>query len=241
MLPTGKSSGGLQRPRWQEPSAWSSNSRSTLDGVTGLLALQGGGPFVANDELDRRLLNEVGAQRVVVLPTADAYEHPDRMVATAQEWGRRLGVTVEGLMVLNRPGALDPGHVATVAGARAVYLAGDSPMHLRSVLKDTPMWQALNTVLSEGGLVAAVGASAAALCDPMVDPRGGAFTLGLGIVSGLALVTEVESWSADRLHRTLKLANTPIALLHTGSSLVHRESGWEVIGGPDVRGELPHP
>jgi cyanophycinase len=213
--------------------------RSTIGEVTGLLALLGGGPFVANDELDRRLLNAVGAQRVVVLPTADAYEHPDRMVATAQDWGRRVGVAVEGLMVLNRPGALDADHVATVAGARAVYLAGDSPMHLRSVLKETPLWKALNTVLAEGGLVAAVGASAAAICDPMVDPRGGAFTLGLGMVSGLALVTELESWSADRLHRTLKLANTPIALLHTGSALVHSDTGWELVGGPDIRGELP--
>lgn len=208
-------------------------------GVTGILALQGGGPFVANDELDRQLLDEVGAQRVVVLPTADAYEHPDRMVATAVDWGRRIGVDARGLMVLDRPGALDADHAATVAGARAVYLAGDSPMHLRSVMKDTPLWAAIGTVLAEGGLVVAVGTSAAAVCDPMVDPRGGAFTLGLGLVKGLALVTEVESWSADRLHRTLKLANTPLAMLHTGSALISRETGWELVGSPDVRGDLP--
>ncbi len=207
--------------------------------MTGILALQGGGPFVANDDLDRRLLVEVGAQRAVVLPTADAYEHPDRLVATAETWGHRVGVEVTGLMVLDRPGALNADNVARVAGARAVYLAGDSPMHLRSVMKDTPMWEALGTVLAEGGLVVAVGASAAAICDPMVDPRGGAFTLGLGLVRGLALVTEVEAWSADRLHRTLKLANTPIAMLHTGSALVHRDAGWEAIAGPDVRGDLP--
>lgn len=207
--------------------------------MTGLLALQGGGPFVANDDLDRRLIAEVGAQRVVVLPTADAYEHPGRLVETAQTWGQRMGVDTVGLMVLDRPGALHDDHVATVAGARAVYLVGDSPMHLRSVMKDTPLWAAVATVLAQGGLVVAVGASAAAICDPMVDPRGGAFTLGLGLVSGLALVTEAETWSADRLHRTLKLANTPIALLHSGSALVHRETGWEAVGAPDVRGDLP--
>lgn len=207
--------------------------------MTGILALQGGGPFVANDELDRQLLNEVGAQRVIVLPTADAYEHPDRLVAAAGEWGTRLGVEVQGVMVLDRPGALQADHAAAVAASRAVYVAGDSPMHLRSVMKDTPLWAAIHTVLAEGGLVAAVGTSAAAVCDPMVDPRGGAFTLGLGLVRGLALVTEVESWSADRLHRTLKLANTPIAMLHTGSALIHRETGWEMVGAPDVRGDLP--
>lgn len=207
--------------------------------MTGILALQGGGPFVANDELDRRLLGEVGAQRVVVLPTADAYEHPDRLLAAADAWGTRLGVDVVGLRVLNRPGALDTEHVSAVADARAVYLAGDSPMHLRSVLKDTPLWDALRAVLARGGLVVAVGNSAAAVCDPMVDPRGGAFTLGLGLVTGLALVSEVETWSADRLHRTLKLANTAIAMLHTGSALIAREQGWELVGAPDIRGDLP--
>ena len=40
--------------------------------MTGVLALFGGGPFVANDELDRSLLAEAGATKVVVLPTADA-------------------------------------------------------------------------------------------------------------------------------------------------------------------------
>jgi cyanophycinase len=207
--------------------------------VSGVLALQGGGPFVANDDLDRRLLTEVGAQRVIVLPTADAYEHPGRLVETAHTWADRLGVVAHGLMVLDRPGAHLPDNVSQVAQARAVYLAGDSPMHLRSVMKDTPLWAALREVLSQGGLVVAVGNSAAAVCDPMVDPRGGAFTLGLGLVSGLALVTEVETWSADRLHRTLKLANTPIALLATASALVHREMGWETVGGAEVRGELP--
>mgnify|MGYP000896398143 CR=1 FL=1 len=59
--------------------------------MTGTIALQGGGPFVANDELDRRLLTSVGADRVVVLPTADAFERPDRLVAASMNWGERLG------------------------------------------------------------------------------------------------------------------------------------------------------
>ena len=100
--------------------------------------------------------------------------------------------------------------VAVVRGARAVYLVGDQPLHLRSVLKATPLWDAIAQVRADGGVVAATGGSADAMCDPMVDPRGGAFTLGLGLVSGIALVTEAETWSAERLHRTLKLANTPV-------------------------------
>ncbi|MEY3034769.1 MAG: hypothetical protein RLZ86_1391, partial [Actinomycetota bacterium] len=37
--------------------------------MPGTVVLQGGGPFSLHDELDRRLLSEAGADRVVVLPT----------------------------------------------------------------------------------------------------------------------------------------------------------------------------
>ena len=109
-----------------------------------------------------------------------------------------------------------------VRSAKAVYLAGDSPMHLRSVLKDTPVFDALQQIVVDGGVVAAVGQSANGLCDPMTDPRGGAFTLGLGLVSGLALITEVEGWSHDRLARTVKLASgkVPLVSLATGTALL---------------------
>lgn len=207
--------------------------------MNGILALQGGGPFAANDTLDRRLLTTVGANRVIVLPTADAYEHPERLVAAAMGWGERLEVEVEALMVMRRSEAMDASATAVVRGARAVYLVGDQPLHLRSVLKATPLWEAITAVLADGGVVAATGGSAAALCDPMVDPRGGAFTLGLGLAVGLALVTEAETWSTDRLHRTLKLANTPLVELPSGAALVRTADGWEQVGEVTVHGDLP--
>ncbi|MFZ4719545.1 MAG: hypothetical protein ACOYMR_08970 [Ilumatobacteraceae bacterium] len=206
--------------------------------MTGTIALQGGGPFTANDELDRRLLSAVGAEQVVVLPTADAFEHPERLVAAAMNWGERLGVAVEALMVLRRGEAMDEGAAEVARSAKAVYLVGDQPLHLRSVLKDTPLLQALRDVLEAGGVIVASGGSAAALCDPMVDPRGGAFTLGLGLVPGLALVTEAETWSPERLHRTRALANTSFAVLRTGTALVHADGAWERVGDVEVHGDL---
>ena len=207
--------------------------------MNGILALQGGGPFVANDDLDRRLIAAAGATRVIMLPTADAYEHPELLVAAAMAWGERLDVEVEALMVMRRGEAMEDGVVGVIRGARAVYLVGDQPLHLRSVLKGTPLWEAIVQVQASGGLVAATGGSAAAMCDPMVDPRGGAFTLGLGLIDGLALVTEAETWSTDRLHRTLKLANTPIVELPSGSALVRTAEGWERVGEMTVHGNLP--
>jgi cyanophycinase len=209
--------------------------------VTGTIALVGGGAFTPAAELvDRRLLELSGAEEVVVLPTADAFEHPERAVASAVACYEGLGVRAEGLDVLRRADALDDALAARIAAASFVYLVGESPMHLRSVLKDTPAWDAIVAVVRNGGVVAAAGPAAAALCDPLVDPRGGAFTLGLGLITGLALVTEAETWSAERLKRTLDLVSGfAVATLPTGSALLHRRSGWEHIGPVEVHGELP--
>ncbi len=206
--------------------------------MSGLLVLQGGGPFVANDELDRRVLAEAGASRVVVLPTADAFEQPQEMVASAEAWGERLGVAVEPLMVLTRPQATDEA-AAVIDGAQAVFLAGDSAIHLRSVLKNTALFTAIGGVLDRGGLVVATGPSAAALCDPMTDRRGGAFALGLGLVAGLAVITETEQWHAEKLARAHSLADTPTVDLPTGSALIRRDAGWELVGDAEAYGDLP--
>lgn len=203
------------------------------------VVLQGGGPFTANDDLDRRLLSQAGVQRVVVLPTADAFEHPERLIGAAMSWGERMGVEVEALMVLNRRDALDAGAAGVIGGAEAVYVVGDQPLHLRSVLKDTPVWSALTDLAERDALLVAVAGSADGLCDPMVDPRGGAFTLGLGLVAGVALVTAAETWSPERLQRTLDLADTTVVSLPTGAALIRQADGWEQVGDVVVHGDLP--
>lgn len=211
-----------------------------MPAMSATVVLQGGGPFVANDDLDRRLVGE--ADHVVVLPTADAFEQPERLIAAAMNWGERLGVIVEALMVLQRQDALDPGAAAVIDRASVVYLVGDQPLHLRSVLKDTPVMAAIEGVLERGGTVVACAGSAAGVCDPLVDPRGGAFTLGLALISGVALMTEAEQWSAERRHRTLDLAASSmicVAALPSGSALVHQAGGWELIGEVEVSGTLP--
>jgi cyanophycinase len=207
--------------------------------MTGIIALQGGGPFVANFELDTALLAEVSAETVMVLPTADAFEHPERLVAESMNWAERLGVQIEALMVLRRSQALDEGAARELRHVRALYIVGDQPLHLRSVVKDTPLWDAVRAMVADGGLVVGIGACASALCDPLVDPRGGAFTLGLGLVPGVAFVHESEHWSHERLHRTLELANTPVVCAPTGSALVLRPTGWESHGEVVVHGVLP--
>lgn len=203
--------------------------------MTGTVALIGGGEFEVTEDLDRELLEMAGSTEVLVLPTADAFEHPDRAVAKAVAWFERLGASARGLDVLRRPDALMADHVAAVRESRLTYLVGDSPMHLRSVLKDTPLWIALVAAEADGAVVAASGPAAMALCDPMTDPRGGAFTLGLGLTRPLAVVPGAEAWSHDRLHRTLGLGVAfPVVTLATGASVLRGPSGWERRGAAVV-------
>lgn len=207
--------------------------------MPGTIVLQGGGPFSLHDDLDRRLLTGVGADRVVVLPTADAFERPEVLVAAAMSWAERLGVQVEALMVMSRPEAMDDGAADVVRSARAVWLVGDNPIHLRSVVKDTPIWEALHDVLRAGGVVVGCGASASALCDPMLDPRGGALALGLGLLNGMAVVTQSENLTHDRQARVRKLTNVPLVFLPSTSALLKTDAGWESVGPHEVVGELP--
>src|SRR6188474_833680 len=88
-----------------------------------------------------------------------------------------------------------------VDGVQAVFLAGDSASHLRSVLKDTPLFQAMSDLVDRGGTVIACGPCAAALCDPMTDQRGGGFAIGLGLVQALAVIPGSELWPREQLDR----------------------------------------
>src|SRR5215213_11089167 len=180
--------------------------------MSGPLALVGGAEWREGCTFDRALLAESGAEEVLVLPTAAAYEHPERAVETARAWFAGLGAKARGLMVLARPDAEDEANVAAIRDARFIYLSGGSPLHLRSVLKDSAAWDALCQAWQGGAVLAGSSAGAMALCDPMVDPRGGAFTLGLGLVENLAVVPHADGDVAGAHRRTLELAGDDLVV-----------------------------
>jgi cyanophycinase len=201
--------------------------------MPGTLALIGGAEWQDGCEFDRELLAASGGDEVVVLPTGAAYEHPERLIAAAEAWFGKLGATVRPLPVLARPDAGNPDHVAAVAQARFVYLAGPSPLHLRSVLMHSQVWDAMVKAWKGGATLAGASAGAMVLCDPMVDPRGGAFTLGLGLVGPLALIPHADTWSEDKRHRTLQLApkSLPVVSVDERTALIRDPEGtWRSAG-----------
>ena len=205
--------------------------------MPGTLALVGGAEWRPGCEFDRDLLAASGGDEVLVLPTGAAFEQPERTIEAATRWFGELGGRVRPHRVLTRPDALDPANVEPIAEARCIYLAGTSPMHLRSVLKDSPVWDALVAAWQGGATLAGTSAGAMVLCDPMVDPRGGALTLGLGLVTQVAVIPHHDTWSEDKLKRTVKIApaGLPLVGIDERSALLRAPDGtWSAVGAGAV-------
>jgi cyanophycinase len=202
---------------------------------SGTLALVGGGEFTDGCDFDRNLLAASRGNEVVVVPTAAAFENPGRVVDRATAWFESLGANIRVVSVLTRGDGLLEENLDAVRGARFVYLPGGSPMHLRAVLKDSPFYEALLDMHSAGGVLAGSGAGADVLCDPMVDTRGGAFTVGLGLVPGLAVIPRVNTWSHDKVHRTVELAPAGVAVVGVpeATALLRDGAGWRSEGVGD--------
>jgi cyanophycinase len=204
--------------------------------MTGALALVGGGEWTDGCTFDRDLLSLAGSDEVVVVPAGSAFENPGRVVERATTWFAALGATVVDLPVLTRRDCLVEENIERVRAARFVYLPGTSPMHLRAVLKDTPLYDALVEAWQAGAVLAGSGAGADVLCDPMVDTRGGAFTVGLGLVPGIAVIPRFNQWSTEKVRRTVELAPAGLAVvgLPESTALLRDPNGvWRVAGVGD--------
>jgi cyanophycinase len=205
--------------------------------MPGHLALVGGGEFADGCSFDAALLDASGGADVLVVPTAAAYEHPQRLVERAVGWFDRLGAKAVGLDLLARPDASRAEVVDALAASRFTYLVGGSPLHLRAVVKDSPAWDAIVAAWQGGGVLAGSSAGAMVMCDPMVDPRGGAFTLGLGLVPGLSVIPAHDHWSEDAAHRTRQMSPPDLVLagIDERTALVRDPDGtWRAEGAGDV-------
>jgi cyanophycinase len=81
------------------------------------------------------------------------------------------------------------------------------------------------------------------LCDPMVDPRGGALTLGLGLLTQVAVIPHHDTWSDDKEKRTLKIApaGLPLVGIDERSALIrHPDGSWTTAGAGKVTVYVDH-
>ncbi len=199
----------------------------------GVLGFVGGNEWGKDCTFDQRLLEVSGASEVLVLPTAAAYEYPMRVIQNATNYFDDFGVTTKGLMVLSHDDANDRRNAQTIAQAKFIYLSGGSPLHLRSVLKESLCFGALRDAWQNGATLIGSSAGGMVLTDPMVDPRGGAFTLGLGLVKKFAFSPHYSEWSQERRKRTHLLEGSDFVTVGVDeqTALIRWSNGeWEVLG-----------
>jgi cyanophycinase len=111
-------------------------------------------------------------------------------------------------------------------------------MHLRSVLKGSATWDALVEAWRGGTVVAGSSAGAMVLTDPMVDPRGGALTVGLGMIENLAVIPHFGEENAEKVHRSVALAapGVPVVGVPERTALIREPDGrWRQSGAGEVQ------
>jgi cyanophycinase len=109
------------------------------------------------------------------------------------------------------------------------------------VLKDSPVFDAIRSAWEGGAVVAASSAGAMAVCDPMIDPRGGAFTVGLGLVVGVAVLPHASGQVAEEHKRTLELADptTCVVAVPERTAVIRSADGtWRATGAAADRVEV---
>ena len=70
------------------------------------------------------------------------------------------------------------------------------------------------------------------LTDPMVDPRGGALTVGLGMVEQLAVIPHFGDENAEKVHRSIALAapGLPVVGVPERTALIRDPDGGVAPG-----------
>ena len=138
-------------------------------------------------EMDRSLLALTGKEkpRIAIIPTAAAFENPQRAADNGRRHFGNLGADAFTMDVTSRPDAENPEIVDQVAGADIVYFTGGSPEHLLTVLADSPLLQALTAANRSGTIWAGSSAGAMVLGQEMRRPSSGQGSAALGIAPGI--------------------------------------------------------
>lgn len=182
-----------------------------------MLALVGSGEYLAPMEpVDRALLGKLlpmadratGSRpvaRVVCLPTAAGSEGPER-VAYWSELGVRyfsqLGVEVEALPVIDGSSANDRDLAGRIREANFVYLSGGRPNYLLSTLKGSLVWEAIQAVLSTGGILAGCSAGAMILGERI--PAFPAWQRAFNLLPGAVVVPHFDEMP-ESFSKTMRL------------------------------------
>lgn len=142
-----------------------------------------------------------GCSLVAVVTLAAAYRRPDALLSRIGAWAGELSLEHTVVKAVRRSDSLDPAVAEPIAGCDGVLVLDGSPAHFVGAAKATPLLDAIVEAHRRGADVVWSGATAAAACASMVDDRGGALTVGLGLYGGIVVAAGWENWPRDRRRR----------------------------------------
>ncbi len=207
-----------------------------------MLALAGGNEFnPGNEEQDRVLVENAGSGPAYVVPTAAARQGPDRAVAHARDWFRRLELDLEELPVLKRGDATSAELAERARAGRFFYLVGGDPGLVAQVLRGSAVWRAMFAAWRDGASLAGSSAGAMALCShtlvravwPNRFNRRPADALGL--LARTAVLPHFDTFG-HRWAESAQAAAPELTLLGIDerSAAVWREGTWRAMGPGSV-------
>ena len=167
---------------------------------------------------------------VVVVPTAAAFTGPAEAAWSVATMLAPLDLRVEALMVADRAASAEAYFAQRIRDADLVVLCDGSPLHARTVWRDTPVGEAID----HAGRLVAVGAVATVIGDLMIDPRGGAPTTGLGYRAGLVIAVASSDEQLTRTRDLLGDDQELCVLGHEDAIGFDRERWRVVLGAPVV-------
>lgn len=204
-----------------------------------MYALVGSGEYLpAMEAVDRELLCRLPeAPRVVCLPTAAGQEGPKR-IGYWSELGvdhfTRLGAHAETVPVIDRASAHNADLAAAIAGANFVYLSGGKPNYLYLTLVGSPAWQAIQSVLARGGILAGCSAGAMILGEKILSLP--LLKSGFGVLPGSLVMPHYDELSKNQRRFIRWLTGPALTMLgiEGNTALVVTGAGAEVLGSGGV-------
>lgn len=169
---------------------------------SGPLALVGGDEFHPGNEPHDTLLAASARGPALVVATAAARSRPDMTVRHAQTWFQRFGLDLLELAVYTKTQAHNTQLAERAAWAGFFYLPGGDPGLVASVLRDSPVGNAIITAWANGAALAGSSAGAMAICaDTLVRESFPGHTQrravpGLDVVPGAAVLPHHDTFGA---------------------------------------------
>ena len=210
----------------------------------GPLALVGGDELnPGNEPQDEVLVRAAGGEPAFVIATAAARHRPDLAVANARQWFGALGLEVEELPALRRSDVGSPANVDRARAGRFFYLVGGDPGLVPSVLRDSPVWDAVVQAWRAGAALAGSSAGAMALGtwtlvkDRHPGDERRRYVAALGLVPRVAVLPHFETFGHLWLDsaRSAAPADDVVLLGIDGRTAAIWERGrWRCLGAGGV-------